>query len=128
MFGLFDAPAPAHGALAGLARAGFAAEDIAVLPAHDASHLGAWLAGEATSGAGVADGLRAHGVPAAEAEDIAEAVRRGVVLVAVRCPTVSAAVAAEAIEAAAPTGVDTLRARWAADPALRYGAGAIGSP
>jgi hypothetical protein len=119
---LFDAPTPARGAVEALVAAGFAPTDIAlacaVLESEPcASDRPRVLPTEPKSLAADLVGLD---VPIEDAETCAEAVRRGAVLVAVTAPSVAAAAALSALDAFGVTDAAAQRARFAADPALRY--------
>lgn len=138
VFALYDAPAPALAALRGLARAGFAPADVAVLaidvPAEARAlasdrllprELGPepWTApGDAPDATGtptldaaaVARALEARGLAPEDAAICAEGVaRHGAHLVVVCCPTVSAPLAEAALDAALPPPLEVHRARWA---------------
>jgi hypothetical protein len=64
--------------------------------------------------------LAARGVSESDAEGYAEGVRRGGILLAVETPDTTAPLAAEALVRIGVADLDRHRARWAADPALRY--------
>ena len=128
---LYDAPVPARGALAALNAAGVSAGDIAVAPP---------LQAETPVGDGrprlvlpesqeaIGKALVAWGVPPADALVFAEGVGRGAILVAVRAPTLLAAPVRTILEQSGAVPLSVHKARWEADPALRYGWAGVAAP
>jgi hypothetical protein len=122
---LYDAPAPAAQALRVLAEAGFTPEDVAVAPPLSVPgtgwrSAGAFIELPAADEEALATAVESLGVGRTDSLALAEGVRRGGILVIVRCPTLSAPVARAALDGASPADLATHQARWAADPTLRY--------
>ena len=68
----------------------------------------------------LADALAALGVAPFDAACYAEGVRRGAILLVVATPTLSAPLAAAAIDSVLPPDLDDLAEAWAVDPELHY--------
>jgi len=131
-FALYDAPMPALAALRGLARAGFAPADVAVL-ATDVPAEARGLAGDrilprdlgpepwapvdgalAMDEAAIVRALEARGLAPDDAATCAMGVaRQRAHLVVVCCPTLSAPLAQAALDVAMPPPLAVHRARWA---------------
>jgi hypothetical protein len=118
---LFDAPEPARRALAALAVAGVAADDVWVTPMVPGT--GAWAAGPLAPSldlAALRQSLAARDVPPPLVEVYVEGVRRGAILVLVESPTASAPVVAGCLTSASAPDLAALVARWKAQPGTTY--------
>ncbi|MFN2114577.1 MAG: hypothetical protein ACK2T6_02610 [Anaerolineae bacterium] len=145
--GLYDAPATAAAAIADLRAAGFAASDLLVEPARASRLLmaspapadqvaapTAQVAAPADQVAapspprqhpsdapgGAAERLAAFGLPPQAAEAYAAAVGRGAIVIVVRAPTLSAPVAAAALDVPGVLDLERHAARVQADPNIEY--------
>jgi len=138
--GLYDAPATAAAAIADLRAAGFAASDLLVEPARasrllmaspaPADQVAAPTAQVAAPSpprqhpsdapGGAAERLAAFGLPPQAAEAYAAAVGRGAIVIVVRAPTLSAPVAAAALDVPGVLDLERHAARVQADPNIEY--------
>jgi hypothetical protein len=113
---LFDAPVPAAAGCRALVAAGFPAGDVDLV-ALDAARLpgdAGGVAGHPLEPGGVRGYLSERGVPPADALVIAEGLKLGYCLVALRCPTADAPTALACLNAVGAPSLEEHAARWRA--------------